>query len=145
VLRKKENRLLVGLVVLLSILITNCATSTSPKTYSLSGTLTRNDASNGRFGYVKLVALGGAGDAPALYWAKSSPFFSHTATYALTNIAEGSYTGWAFIDMDGDATGDSTSMPDKDNDVATDGGGDFTIDRDQVVNLIDTDWIFTGS
>jgi len=139
---KGETCLLVGLVVLLSLLIMSCtnAGSSSPMTYTLSGTLSKTGVSDGVFGYVKLVVHGGAGDATALYWARSSQFVSDVATYSITSIAEGSYTGYAFIDTNDNAAGDGTSMPDS-GDWATDGGGDFAINTDQVFDLPDGAWI----
>lgn len=118
----------------------------SPKTYTLSGTLTRVHATvpDGVFAYVKLVVHLGEGDAEALYWAKSSPFVSGVGAYSITRIVGGSYTGYAFIDTNGDAAGDGTSMPDTIGDWATDGGGDLIIDSDKIFDLPDDAWVYTG-
>jgi hypothetical protein len=134
--------LLSGLGLLLSLSMMSCADPSA--TYILSGTLTKTGVPDGVFGYVKLVVQGGAGDAAALFWDKSSPFISGTAAYSIAAIAEGSYTGYAFIDTNGDAAGDGTSMPDDIGDWETDGGGDFTIDADQTYDLPDGAWIYTG-
>lgn len=144
---KKETCLLVAAVVLLSLSITSCtgSGSSAPKTYTLSGTLTKIGVADGVFGYVKLVAHGGSGGDAALYWARSSQFLSEAATYSIAAIAEGSYTGYAFIDTNGDAAGDATSMPDNIGDWATDGGGDFVINSDRVYDLPDGAWVFMGA
>jgi hypothetical protein len=124
VVLKKQTCLLVAAVVLLSLSITSCTGSgSSAPTYTLSGTLTKTGVADGVFGYVKLVAHGGLGSDAALYWARSSEFLSEAATYSIAAIAEGSYTGYAFIDTNGDAAGDATSMPDEIGDWVTDGGG----------------------
>jgi hypothetical protein len=142
---KKERCLFACLVILVALSITGCMGSgmSSSKTYTISGTLTNYSVPDDVYGYVKLVAPGGAGEDAALSWAKSGPFLSGVASYSITNIPAGSYTGYAFIDADGDAAGDGTSMPDND-DWATDGGQDLTLDSDQVIDLPDDAWIYLG-
>ena len=138
-IRKKKSFLLPGFAILLSLLIAGCsggsAGSGSLKTYTLSGTLNKANV-NGVYAYLKLVAPGGAAADKALYWAKSSQFALGAATCAVANIAEGRYTGYAFIDANRTAAGDGTSMPDA-GDYATSGGKDFTIDSDQAFDLSD--------
>ena len=116
--------------------------------YTLSGTLyvsnTYNDgieaATDGDFAYLKLVAAGGSSEDPALYWTRSTAFSGNQATYSFSDVAEGPYTGWVFIDANRNAAGDETSMPDT-GDYVTDGGGNVTITANTEFDLPAESWI----
>jgi len=117
--------------------------------YTLSGTLTvaNNEgvptieaATAGDFAYLKLVVFGGTELDDALYFARSTAFSGNQATYSFSDVAEGPYTGWVFIDANHNAAGDETSMPDT-GDYVTDGGGDITITGDKEFDLTAESWI----
>ncbi len=141
---KVARRLLLALVALLALTIVGCPSSSSSDTYTLSGTLTKSGVDD-CYAYLKLVALGEDGTGAALYWTKSSAFSGGTATYSIGDIEEGSYTGYAFIDGDGDAVEGAAALPDSDSDYATDGGQDFIVDHDIVADLPEEAWVPTGT
>ncbi len=87
--------------------------------YRMDGSLTDNNITvAGIYAYIKLVTPGGGDAAPAIYWAKSTAFdaTTHTATYAITGIAEGTYDGYIFVDLDGNSGGGAAAMPDSGDD-----------------------------
>ena len=130
---------LVALVVLASLTVVGCPSSSSSDSYTLSGTLTQPDAIAGSFAYLKLVASDGDSSSPALYWTKSTAFSDGSATYSLGGIEEGDYLGYAFIDVDGNAAGDGTSEPDV-GDWAT-AGQAISISSDMTVDINEWDEI----
>jgi hypothetical protein len=129
---------LVGASVLVLLSFISCDTGSSAEIYTLSGTLTKSGIADGTRAYVKLVAQGGAPTDAALYWAISSAFSGETATYVIDDIDSGTYTQYSFIDVDGSATGDGTSMPDAGDWMA--GGNDVVINTDQTSDVGETDW-----
>ncbi|HOX31623.1 MAG TPA: hypothetical protein PLB91_04790 [Spirochaetales bacterium] len=136
--KKRRHFPLVALVVLASLTIVGCPSSSSSDAYTLSGTLTQPDAIDGRFAYLKLVASDGDSSSPALYWTKSTAFSGGSATYSLGGIEEGAYVGYAFIDDNGNAAGDGTSEPDV-GDWATEGQA-ISISSDMTANIPAEAW-----
>ena len=114
--------------------------SFSLKGFTLSGSLTKSGITDGRFAYTKLVAQGGAATDAALYWAKSTAFNSGTATYSITDITQATYTQYIFIDVNNNATGDGTSLPD-----SGDYGGavpvDVIMNSDQTSDWPNGSWV----
>ncbi|MBN2544700.1 MAG: hypothetical protein JXB50_02810, partial [Spirochaetes bacterium] len=109
--------------------------------YTVSGTLTRADA-NGKTAYLKLVAHGEFYTSDALYLDSSTQFVIGSATYSKGGVSAGNYTGWIFIDMNGNAN-PSDPLPDT---------GDYYVENeninitsDTVINVLEGDWdTFTG-
>ncbi len=125
--------------ILSAVVLSACGDSgTSGST--LSGTLTKSGVPDGTRAYLKLVARGQSSTAPALYFTSSAPFALGKATYSVSGVKDGSYTGWAFIDMNGNAAGDATSMPDT-GDYATAHGGEITVQGDTVADIPEVAWI----
>jgi hypothetical protein len=113
--------ILIAAALLLSAAILSCDNSTSAETkYSVSGTITKTGLTNGLYAYLKIVVNGGASDSPTLYSTRSTAFSGGTATYSLSGIAAGTYTGYAFIDVNGNISPDA-------GDFVTDGGGQITV------------------
>jgi hypothetical protein len=94
---------------------------------------------NGVYGYVKLVADSGQPTDPAVYWTRSSAFSGGTARYAISGIAAGTYTVWAFIDMNANAPNNAASMPDA-ADYFLREGRQVSVSADLVLNLDSSDW-----
>ncbi len=111
--------------------------------YSLSGSVASPSQGptvpDGTYVYLKLVASGGAATYPALYWTRAA-FAGGSAIYSITGIAAGSYTGWAFIDIDGQALDGPSAMPDA-SDYSTASGQSITIPATQTQNLGAGGWI----
>ena len=124
--------------VLLAAMFVSCENETSSALFNLSGTLTKSGIADGTFAYSKLVAQGGAPTEAALYWVRSSAFSSGTATYNIGDIPQGTYTQYTFIDVDGNAVGDGTSLPSTGDWVA--GGNDVTMDTDKTVDVVEVEW-----
>ena len=111
--KKRLFEVLFVLGVVFSFVLTSCENNdeNSDETYTLSGTITKSGVSNGIKVYMKLVCKDGSMTAEALYSTEAT-FSSGTATYIGTNIEEGEYTLYAFIDVNGNAAGDDSSVPD---------------------------------
>ena len=112
--------------------------------YKLSGNWVIPSASiapNGIYGYLKLVASGGLPTDQALYWTRSSEFTSGGASYSMAGIAAGTYTVWAFVDVNGNAPNSASALPDS-GDYYLETGKLITISSDQTLNL---DWIYIGT
>jgi len=135
---KKSISIVIGLLsfICLFVLVT-CEVNTNGG-FSLSGTLTKSGV-DGELAYLKLVASGAAPDTQAIYFAVSTPFSAGTATYSVTGIDEGQYTGYAFIDVNGNATGDESSLPDS-GDFITDEGADVNMTGDLTLDINESDW-----
>jgi hypothetical protein len=116
------------------------STSGPATTYTVSGMFIKSGVADGVHGYAKLVAWGAAETAPPVYFAVTAPFSGGTAAYSLSGVAAGSYYGYAFIDVNGDAVGGGTSMPDA-GDWATDGAGEVVISRDTTYNIPEDAWV----
>jgi uncharacterized protein (DUF2141 family) len=115
--------------------------NTSNLTYTLSGSVaTPNGATvnNGTYVYLKLVTSGGAFTAPALYWTRGA-FSGGSASYSISGISAGTYTGWVFIDMNGDAPDNSSALPDT-GDYSLSAGQPITISGDQTQNVGVNGW-----
>lgn len=93
---------------------------------------------NGTYVYLKLVTSGGAYTAAALYWTRSA-FSGGGASYSISGIAAGTYTGWVFIDMNGDAPNNSSALPDP-GDYGLSAGQPITISGDQTQNVGVNGW-----
>jgi hypothetical protein len=107
-----------------------------PDTYSLSGTISKTGVADGTYAYAKLVAgPGGGSTATILYSAKSSAFSSGSATYSVVGIEEGTYTGWVFIDVDGD--GSVTLSPDSGDYYAS---ADVTVNANKTFDIPNSAW-----
>ena len=118
----------------------SCKADPSVEIFTLSGTLSKTGIVDGIYAYTKLVAHGGDGTDPALYSVRSGVFSSGAATYAITDIQAGTYTQWTFIDVNGNAAGDATSMPDA-GDWSTPFGNDVVIDADRTSDIGDATWV----
>ena len=138
---KKTTCLVVGLIACFCLAgLCGCGGDDDNDTATVSGTAYLSTAPDGVKVYMKLVASGADSTATALYFTASEPFSSGEATYTLTGVENGSYTGYAFIDMNENAAGDDTSMPD-DGDYVTDGGGDLVVNGDTVSDIPEVAWV----
>jgi ABC-type phosphate transport system substrate-binding protein len=141
---KRTAMVIAGLVACLGLVgFAGCGSSDDDPTATISGAITQSNAPDGVKCYMKLVAHGGSSSAAALYFAASSEFSGGQATYSMPGVKHGSYTGYAFIDMNNNAAGDNTSMPDA-GDYVTDEGGDVVIDGDWVSDIPQEAWILLG-
>jgi hypothetical protein len=123
-------------VVVVSLAAAGCGGDS--ESFTISGTLSKSGVADGTYGYVKLVASGGAATAPALYWGRA-PFSGGKASYSVPGIASGTYSGWGFIDVNKDAAGDGSSQPDA-GDWATSTSQTISMTADQVVDLPEVAW-----
>lgn len=117
------------------------ANSGGSSTYTLSGTVsspTGATVKDGTYVYLKLVAASGSVNDSALYWTRAA-FSSGVAKYSVSGISAGSYTGFAFIDMDGNAADNASAAPDT-GDWVTQGGSALTISGDETSNLDANVW-----
>jgi hypothetical protein len=106
--------------------VTSCQKSPSaPATYSVSGTIYKTGVADGVYAYLKLVASGGSSSSPTLYFTRSNPFSNGSATFSLGGIAAGNYTGYAFIDVNGNAMA-SAPAPGA-GDYVTNSGGAISV------------------
>lgn len=105
--------------------------------FSIVGIATKSDVADGSTLYMKLVNKGDSYDSPALYSA-SAVFNTGQAAYSLTQVEEGEYQIFAFIDMNGNAVGTDDSSPDS-GDYASE--INILVDRDVVINLPDEYWL----
>ncbi|MBN2547229.1 MAG: hypothetical protein JXB50_15610, partial [Spirochaetes bacterium] len=103
--------------------------------YTVSGTLTRADA-NGKTAYLKLVEQGAGYTDTALYKAVSSVFAGGIATYSKDDVFTENYTGWIFIDMNGNVNA-SNPLPDTGDYYAT---TDINVSGNTVINVNEGDW-----
>jgi hypothetical protein len=117
---------------------------------TLTGTITHSGDVGGKFAYVKLVSLGGNPEAEALYFCKSDGFVVQTdpvyaATYTISGIEEGTYTLWAFVDINGTTGGsttpeDGTAYPDT-GDYAPTSGIETIVTVGTVQNFQTSGWV----
>jgi hypothetical protein len=121
--------------------VTSCQKSPSaPATYSVSGTIYKTGVTNGVYAYLKLVASGGSSSSPTLYFTRSNPFSNGTATFSLGGIAAGNYTGYAFIDVNGNAMA-SAPMPDA-GDYVTSASPQIAISGNMTnQDILDNSWV----
>lgn len=115
------NKFLTSLAILLLILAgcENPRTS-NPTTYTLSGTITLSSPDpSGHICYAKLVAYGEDATATALY-TTTAAFATTSTTYAFTNVAPGTYTLHAFIDMDDSSSSIESALPNSGDYAGTD-------------------------
>jgi hypothetical protein len=109
------------------LLITGCsksnpASGNGSTTYTI--TTTAEPPSGGAAGktvYMKLVASGGLPSSPALYSASAVFPGTGNASVSMGGIVSGTYHGYAFIDMDGDAANTG---------YAPDVNGDYVCDNE---------------
>ena len=129
------------LCVILVAAVSGCNQTGGVSTYTLSGSVAQPTGVTVPIGthvYLKLVVNGGASSSAALYWTRTA-FSSGSATYSVGRIIAGTYTGWAFIDMNGDAPDNSSAMPDA-GDWGTTSGAQITISGDQTQDLSPDGW-----
>ena len=93
---------------------------------------------DGTYVYLKLVANGGSSGASAVYWTRAQ-FSGGTASYSISGIASGVYTGWVFIDMNDNAPNNSTAMPDT-GDYGLQTGQQIDISSDRTQNVGPNGW-----
>ncbi len=137
---KKSTFGIIWLVVVVCTLgLSACGSGNGESGFTVSGTLTKSGV-DGSTAYLKLVAPGGGGDAVALYFTASTTFSSGTATHSLPGVEAASYSGWAFIDVNSNAAGDATSMPDA-GDFVSNEGAVIAINADLTSNINETDWL----
>ncbi len=118
---------------------TACGSSSSnPTSFTLTGTLTKSGVADGVSGYVKLVSPGGAATEAPIYYAVAT-FSGGKATYKALGVATGSYSGWAFIDINGNAKA-ASPMPDT-GDWATPSSASVTMDADKTLDVADASWM----
>jgi hypothetical protein len=81
-----------------------CGEETPPlSSYMLSGTLESTTISaSGSWGYIRLVAPGGALGDPAAFLARCQ-FVGPACDYQNNQVLEGEYTVYGLVDLDGDA------------------------------------------
>ncbi|NOU48312.1 MAG: hypothetical protein HOO86_14805 [Bacteroidales bacterium] len=121
----------------LSFALLSCKDETNELSYSLSGTVSKNDVNDGIRVYFKLVLEGTSSTENALY-ATDATFSAGQAIYSETGIKNRSYTLYAFIDMNGNASGTDSASPDT---------GDFVteinvnIDSNKTIDLPDNYWV----
>ncbi|MBN2497207.1 MAG: hypothetical protein JXR96_21620 [Deltaproteobacteria bacterium] len=139
---KTRAKMIMGLVGCLGLVcFVACGDSDGEEdTYTLSGNAILSSAPDGVIAYLKLVVSGGSGNAEALYYAVSEPFSGGQAAYSVSGIEAGSYTGHAFVDMNGNAAGDGSSMPDSGDYVSSE-GHDILIDGDKQEDIPEAAWI----
>ena len=122
---KTESVFNVLLILIFVFMIAACSDSSDPnKTFTLSGTIVKNDVTDGIYAYMKLVNKGSGVLTSALYSA-TVEFNSGTAHYSVSGISEGEYTLYAFIDMNSNASGGDNVLPD---------AGDYVSETDVVIN-----------
>ena len=127
-------RLIFLVPVLITAALLGCSTGAA-SLYTLSGTIDfTQENPGGKTVYVKLVNQGDGPTASALY-STTAVFSGNTATYAITDIQEGSYTVHSFIDMNGN--GGSTQTPDTGDYVIV---RDITISGDETLDPPNSEW-----
>ncbi len=138
-MRRNETKcLLLVFLVLFALSLSGCDDSGSPaETYTLSGTLSRSGV-DGEYAYLKLVTPGAGAGAAALYSAMSTAFSSTSATYTVSGIASGTYDGYAFIDMNGNAA--ATGYAPDSGDYATETPAVLSMTADRVQDIAEGVW-----
>ena len=136
---KKRLHLVSLCLLLVAVLLCCTQPGSSTSTYTLSGSVASPPVTptDGTFVYLKLVANGGAASAAALYWTRS-PFAGGSASYSISGIAAGTYTGWAFVDMNHTAPDNSSALPTP-GDYSTQNGQQITTESNQTQNV--TNWM----
>ena len=114
-MKRTISLMLVALLVAVGLIVSSCdeagSSSSGGGGFTVSGTLYHNSATDGTMAYAKLVQAGGSEYSTALYFA-STTFSDGVALYSVSGIAGGTYNVYCFVDLDGNASGDSSSMPD---------------------------------
>ncbi len=116
-------------------------------TSTLTGTFASPDAvtvPNGAHGFLKLVSSGGLPTDTSPYWARSEGFNGGSASYSIPGMPDGTYTAYAFIDMNGNAPNSAAAMPDS-ADYFLQTGISVTISGNQVLNLGPSGWTTAGT
>jgi len=104
----------------------------------LSGTLNKSGA-DGKTAYVKLVVKGGEYTAAAIYYT-TTVFSGGSTPFSISYVKADTYTVWVFIDINDNAVGDGTSVPDA-GDYVISSGRDINMESDQTVNVYEGDWV----
>ncbi len=129
-----------GLFLVVSLSLSCCGGSSG---FTVAGTLTKHGVSDGVVCYLKFVSYGGSGFDTPLYWTSSSPFWAGVAQYSYSGVKAGKYTGWAFIDVNGNASGKGDSVPDEGDWVTVD-GADVDVQGDMILDIPDEFWTVFG-
>ena len=115
-MKRTISLVLVALLAMVGFVVSSCDEAGGGGSgYTVSGTLYHYSATDGTKAYAKLVEAGGSEYSEALYFA-STTFSDGEAPYSVSGIAGGSYSLYVFVDLDGSAPGDSSSMPDSGDD-----------------------------
>lgn len=115
-MKRAISLVLVALLAAVGLIVSSCDEAGSGGSgYTVSGTLYHYSASDGTKAYAKLVQAGGSEYSQALYFA-SATFVDGEARYSVSGIAGGTYNVYCFVDLDGNAPGDSSSAPDSGDD-----------------------------
>ncbi len=86
-------------------------TESAEETYTLNGVITKSGVDDSVMVYLKLVSKNGNVTDIALF--SATAIFSGGGTpYSVKKIKEGEYKLYAFIDINNNAAGDETSVPD---------------------------------
>lgn len=123
-MKRTISLVLVALLATVGFIVSSCDDSGGGG-FTVSGTLYHSSASDGTKAYAKLVEAGASEYADALYFG-SATFSGGEAPYSVSGIAEGMYNVYAFVDLDGNASGDSSSLPD--------GGDDYVYEEYAIID-----------
>jgi hypothetical protein len=112
--RKRDFLSLLILIFFAVLFLTSCPEIKNEKdedaTYTVSGTATFTSTLNNKTVYLKLTTYGADSTAPALYSTSATFINTSSTNYSVSGVKKGTYSGWAFIDMNGNAS--STNSPD---------------------------------
>jgi hypothetical protein len=132
-------KVLLILGAVLTFMVTSCdnVTESKEETFTLSGTITKSGVNDGVVAYMKLVSKDGTMTDNALY-SSTATFGSGSATYSVIKIKEGEYKLYVFIDINSNAAGDETSVPDAGDYVTS---TYINIDSDKTLDAPESVWI----
>lgn len=99
-----------GAAVLALVLLVGCPVDPPASLFTVSGSIERPEGT-GKTAYIKLVIQGADYTAPAQF-STSVLIVTDTANYSIPDVEAGTYTVYAFVDMDGSAAGDPDPLPD---------------------------------
>jgi len=127
---------MIMLFMVLVLLILAACEDENTETYTLSGTITKSGVNDGIIAYMKLVSPGAGMTAAALYFTEAT-FSGGAATYSVSDIEEGEYTLFSFIDVNGNAGGETSAMPDAGDYVTS---TDVNIEDDKTLDAPENFW-----
>ncbi len=99
-----------GAAVLALVLLAGCPVDPPASLFTVSGSIERPEGT-GKTAYIKLVTQGADYTAPAQF-STSVLIVTDTENYSIPDVEAGTYTVYAFVDMDGSAAGDPDPLPD---------------------------------